>query len=181
MNPTQSRSPSYAEKQTVTFGAHVGSVLPYDLDISPTLVSYRYQDNDVVDVNISNITTRTVRIPPKALICELQDIQPHTDLPPGGQVIDLLKIPTTNLTQDQHQQAHRMLDHSKDIFSTSDTDIGHSNRVQHKIHLDDNTPFKQRHRRIPPSMIEEVRNHIQQLLGIIRRSESPWTSNVCPS
>ena len=73
-----------------------------------------------------------------------------------------------------------MLDHNKDIFSTSDTDIGHSNRVQHKIHLDDNTPFKQRHRRIPPSMIEEVRNHIQQLLaaGIIRRSESPWTSNV---
>ena len=37
-----------------------------------------------------------------------------------------------------------------------------------------------RDRRITPSMIEEVRNHIQQLLvaGIIRRSESPWTSNV---
>ena len=188
---TEVRVSGYVDKQIpyqpvcALLQATNGSVLPQDLDISPTLVSYRYQDNDVVDVNISNITTRTVRIPPKALICELQpvlieDIQPHTDLPPGDQVIDLLKISTTNLTQDQHQQAHRMLDHNKDIFSTSDTDIGHSNRVQHKIHLDDNTPFKQRHRRIPPSMIEEVRNHIQQLLaaGIIRRSESPWTSNV---
>ena len=165
---TEVRVSGYVDKQIpyqpvcALLQATNGSVLPQDLDISPTLVSYRYQDNDVVDVNISNITTRTVRIPPKALICELQpvlieDIQPHTDLPPGDQVIDLLKISTTNLTQDQHQQAHRMLDHNKDIFSTSDTDIGHSNRVQHKIHLDDNTPFKQRHRRIPPSMIEEVR------------------------
>ena len=61
-----------------------------------------------------------------------------------------------------------------------ETDIGHTDRVQHKILLTDDIPFKQRHRRIPPSMIEELRNHLQQLSasGIIRRSESPWASNI---
>lgn len=36
------------------------------------------------------------------------------------------------------------------------------------------------YRRIPPSMFHEVRNHLQQLLsaGIIRRSHSPYASNV---
>ena len=41
-------------------------------------------------------------------------------------------------------------------------------------------PFKQRHRRIPPMMIEGVRQHLEQLLsaGIIRKSKSPWASNI---
>lgn len=41
-------------------------------------------------------------------------------------------------------------------------------------------PFKQRHRRIPSGMIDEVRQHIEQLLscGVIRKSKSPRASNV---
>jgi len=52
--------------------------------------------------------------------------------------------------------------------------------VRHRIDLTDDTPFKQKHRRIPPAMIDEVRGHLQQLLasGIIRKSYSPWASNV---
>ena len=48
------------------------------------------------------------------------------------------------------------------------------------IDLIDNTPFKQRHRRIPPGMVDEIRNHLEQLLsaGIIRKSKSPYSSNV---
>ena len=48
------------------------------------------------------------------------------------------------------------------------------------INLTDDTPFKQRHRRIPPAMIDEVRAHIEQLAsgGIIRPSHSQWASNV---
>ena len=52
--------------------------------------------------------------------------------------------------------------------------------MKHKIELSYDIPFKQRYRRIPPSMFDEVRNHLQQLLsaGIIRRSHSPFASNV---
>lgn len=49
------------------------SVIPQDLDISPSVVSYKYQNNkNNTEVWISNVTTRTVKIPPKALLCEIQ-------------------------------------------------------------------------------------------------------------
>ena len=66
------------------------------------------------------------------------------------------------------------------MFSTSDTDIGHTTAVRHHIDLVEKTPFKQRHRRIRPAMFDEARDHLRQLLAarIIRRSRSPWSSNV---
>ncbi len=58
--------------------------------------------------------------------------------------------------------------------------FGHYVGVEHKINLTDEIPFKHRHRRIPPGMFEEVRDHLKQLAaaGIIRRSHSPWSSGV---
>lgn len=52
--------------------------------------------------------------------------------------------------------------------------------VRHRIEFTNVTPFEQRFRRIPPSMMDEVRSHLQQLLtaGVIRRSHSPWASNI---
>ena len=67
-----------------------------------------------------------------------------------------------------------------DIFSQHDLDLGHTKLAKHRIDLIDETPFKQRHRRIPPTMYDEVKNHLQQLLetGVIRKSHSPWASNI---
>ena len=61
-----------------------------------------------------------------------------------------------------------------------DADIGDCDMIRHRIDLIDPTPFKQKHRRIPPAMIDEVRKHIEELLssGVIRKSKSPWCSNV---
>ena len=52
--------------------------------------------------------------------------------------------------------------------------------MKHRTELKDKQPFKQRHRRIPPAMYQEVKDHLQQLLinGIIRKSYSPWSSNI---
>ena len=52
--------------------------------------------------------------------------------------------------------------------------------MKHRIDLLDETPFKQRYRKIPASMYDEVRSHLRQLLdiGIIRPSHSPYASNV---
>lgn len=86
----------------------------------------------------------------------------------------------TALTTEQDQQVRELLLHHVSIFSKSDTDIGRCDKIKHRIDLIDERPFKQRHRRIPPSMVDEVRQHIKQLLacGIIRKSNSPWASNV---
>jgi hypothetical protein len=65
----------------------------------------------------------------------------------------------------------------KEVFSLHDMDFGHTNVVTHDINLGDETPVKLRHRRIPPAMYAEVRNHIQEMLnaGHIRPSHSPWS------
>ena len=65
-------------------------------------------------------------------------------------------------------------------MSKDDWHIGHTTVVKHRVELTDTTQFKQKHRRIPPAMYEEVRDHIHQLLasGIIKQSYLPWASNV---
>ena len=45
-----------------------------DIDIEPTLRPYRYKENGIISVTLSNVTTRTITIPPKAIICEVQPV-----------------------------------------------------------------------------------------------------------
>ena len=68
----------------------------------------------------------------------------------------------------------------ENVFSLSDLDLGKTDLIKHRIELTDSVPFKQRHRRIPPSMFNEVKAHLQQMLqaGVIRHSQSPWASNM---
>ena len=45
-------------------------------------------------------------------------------------------------------------------------DIGDCDMITHRVDLVENIPLKQKHR-IPPSMIEEVRNHIEMFVCLI--------------
>ena len=85
-----------------------------------------------------------------------------------------------NLTEEQRYKVHSMLLDWKDIFSCSETDMGHTDLVKHKIKLVDNEPFKQPHRRIPPHLYSEVREHIKEMLetNVIRPSLSPYASPI---
>lgn len=58
--------------------------------------------------------------------------------------------------------------------------MGKTDLVQHKIELEDETPFKKPYRRIPPNMLEEVREYVKEMLnsGVIRESNSNCC--VCP-
>ena len=52
--------------------------------------------------------------------------------------------------------------------------------VKHVIRLDNQVPFRERYRRIPPHQYEEVKNHLKEMLEIraIRKSQSLWASAV---
>ena len=52
--------------------------------------------------------------------------------------------------------------------------------MKHKIKIDDSEPFKEHFRRIPPPLLDKVRQHIDEMLeaGAIRPSNSPWCNAV---
>ena len=55
------------------------------------------------------------------------------------------------------------------------SEMGCTNVVTHKIELDDETPFKEKFRPIPPGSYQEVRQHIA---GVVKEAKSPFASNA---
>ena len=52
--------------------------------------------------------------------------------------------------------------------------------MEHEIHLENDRPFKEPYRRIPLALIQEVREHLNEMMeiGAILPSKSPFSSNV---
>ena len=161
------------------------SSLPSYIDITPSVITYDTKKNAEVMVNVVNLTTNSVVISPKTILCEVQPVVVDKAVfdkiedETKSNVLDEVHV-NTELTEDKRKQLEEVLLKHQDIFSKSESDIGHCDRIKHRIDLTDDVPFKQPYRRIPPSMIEEVKQHLEQLLasGVIRKSKSPWSSNV---
>ena len=66
----------------------------------------------------------------------------------------------------------RLLLEYQDIFSLEPDEIGCMDVTEHDIELLDHEPFKERFRRIAPPLVEEVRQHIQEMLD---------RGAICPS
>ena len=66
------------------------------------------------------------------------------------------------------------------VFSLELNDIGCTDTTKHVIELMKDEPFKERFCRIAPPLVDEVRQHIQEMLhcSAIRPSQSPWCNAV---
>ena len=83
------------------------------------------------------------------------------------------------ISENELDEVKQFLSNWKHVFSKHETDIGHTNILEHQFQTD-YKPINQRYRRIPPSALKELLEHLGQLLeaGIIHRSTSPWASNI---
>ena len=77
-------------------------------------------------------------------------------------------------------KACQLLAEYHDIFSLDPMELGCTQSTEHTIKVTDDTPFKEHFRRIPPLMVEEVRNHLKEMLesSAIRPSQSAWCNAV---
>lgn len=170
------------------------SILSDGVEVVPFLVDYNANSNDTLHVALSNHTNSPIIIPPKAVISQLQwctnSVLPSTgisqcrqtsgDTPNRAEFLSMFDISGAAVDAEQKLQLEEFIKSQRSVFSLSDNSLGFTNLVKHKIQLSDCTPFKQKHRRVPPSMYEELKSHLQQLLDtkVIKRSNSPWSSNI---
>ena len=152
-----------------------------------------------VAVRIFNISAKTLEIQPKSSLCELHEVkvlrsvdpiqkdgknarsyQQRADVSAAAQLPDQINLTDSNITEEEKEKLKDFLIKWKGIFSKDITDLGKCNLVKHQIKLTDDQPFKEPHRRIPPALFQEVREHLREMLeaGAIRPSESPYSSNV---
>ena len=66
------------------------------------------------------------------------------------------------------------------VFVLDKNKLGCTSTVEHEIHIVDSEPFKERFKRIPPPLLEEVRASLRDMLdaGTIHPSQSPWYNAV---
>ena len=93
--------------------------------------------------------------------------------------INDISIPP-NLSPEDRHSLYALIAKYSHVFSQSADDVGHTTTVKHRIHTTDEVPIRQPYRRIPPAQLQEVKDHIMDLLkqGIIRESQSPYASPI---
>ena len=180
------------------------------IGVCPRVVRLNRQGTTArVPVRLYNMSAKVVTIAPRSVLCDLQEVKVLRSVTPddkGNQTILTgqqttsekdtsdkcssestfslpeigLDLADSALTEDQKEKVSLIFEKWQDIFSRGPLDLGHTDLVKHEIKLTDKTPFKDSYRRISPAMIEEVREHIAEMLAAdaIRPSSSPFSSNV---
>ena len=103
---------------------------------------------------------------------------------PGTVATDFISEMNRNidleLGDEQKQDVGRLLQDNKEVFSTSEFDLGRTRLFQHKIDTETNRPFKQQLRRHPMAYLPVIDDHVEKMLAndICEPSVSPWASNV---
>ena len=67
-----------------------------------------------------------------------------------------------------------------DVFMLESNELGCTSTIEHKIHIENDEPFKEWFQHIPPPLLEEVCASLWDMLpaGAIHPSQSPWCNAV---
>ena len=171
--------------------------LPSSVQCTPTYCTLEPGSNRVA-VGLRNISSKSITIQSRAVVGQLQQAKMVPNIqkvqvsnkrdqlgPNGGKegtwVLDQLNLEGLNAwTTDQQQADKDLLVDSADVFSKNDLDLGKCNIPKHSIKITDPQPFKERYRRIPPHLYEEVKAYLQEMVevGASRGSLCSWASAV---
>ena len=94
--------------------------------------------------------------------------------------MSLVERTSKHLPKDKTETVRSLINEYKDLFTTSDQDVGRTNIARHKINTGSNISVKQPPRRTPILMREEVDRHINEMLQkkVIEPADGPWSSGI---
>ena len=154
--------------------------LPGGLFVTPTFHISSQVTGDF-PIHVVNCSTRTVVVPPRTLLAHAMPVTRVADkeqapVVPSDEICSL--FPLEDLEEEQRLRVQQCLERHKSAFSMGEWDLGHYTDEKHQIRLTSDVPFRERYRRVPPAMVDEVRKHLQGMLdaGIIQESKGPYSS-----
>ena len=152
--------------------------------VTPALVSLDNHGSEL-SVEVSNLSDSPLELEANAIIAELCQVT-ILDAPASemgdDDFVNQFKFEqlSSEVGDGDISRLKQLLKDHKGVFAQSSLDLGRTSIVKHEIRLSDDQPFKDRPRRIPPALYEEVREHLKEMLAcdVIRESSSPYSSNV---
>ena len=103
-----------------------------------------------------------------------------SDVPEEKELEEMINETTKVIQPEETKEFKELVYSYRDIFCCKDEPLGMTNVVQHSIDTGDEKPIKNRMRRTPPGLRQEVLEEEAKMkkLGVIEMSESPWASPV---
>ena len=152
--------------------------------------SYVKSGRGVTHVGVANISAEPIHLSGRsriglvsyakpAAVEVLEDSNDHSDKPTDERKFDRVQI-SQDLTAKQQEALKNLIRDNEDVFSWTDDDLGCTNLLPFKITLTSDRPTAQPYRRIPPQQLQEVRDHLDNLLrtDIIQPSTSPYAAPI---
>ena len=149
-----------------------------ELPVTPGLVNVS-QGHDDIPVEIVNCSSKVLHVTKGQEMARLHQVS--VEIPETSEDEEFLQSFTySHLDSGDTQRLEAFLLANRDLFAMNTSEMGCTNVVTHKMELDDETPFKEKFRPIPPGSYQEVRQHIAELLsaGVVKESKSPFASNM---
>ena len=142
----------------------------------------------VTTVAVANVTDETISIPARTAIGLISTAQPCMVNLMGAEEEEVSDMEVRidkmcgdqNLTAEQRRKLKTFIQQNADSFAWDDDKLGYTDLLPHKITLTTDRPVAQPYRRIPPTQLQEVREHLDDLLkkDIIRPSTSPYAAPI---
>jgi len=139
-------------------------------------------------VRVMNVTTRPVTLKKGKPISELRLVQPVQDgqypnsVPdePDGVIEDVLSRVDASVRENSREKLRETLTCYHTVFSKDEWDLGSTDIVSHSIDTADSKPVRQRMRRYPPTHLQAIDRHVDDMLrqGVMEPASSPWASNI---
>ena len=128
------------------------------IEVTPSFVSLETSGLTCrIPVELTNNTSRSVSLPPKAVLASLQvasEVCEAQDQPTVRNSVDI-DLSSATLSPEQAEQVKAVLGHMSYVFAQGGSDLGNTTEITHEIRLTDDISVWEPHCRVLPTLLDQ--------------------------